>query len=295
MALTQHHNCDNIIVLPADKGNVMVILSSNIYIEKMNELLRDLSYKMILHNPTPSVVRRTNELIHMSEIPNKMMKLLRPRAPTHSQIYSLSKICKEKGTAQVYREHYWFCDTPPSIWQEAEATRGEVWTPHPTKYADRTTWHHGPFSNSLPFYKVAYSRHIESSRTGVTKLLQNVHTTTDLQFRREYYEQVDGVTMGCSPLSLAIAIFYTENFEEEALKHADLKPSCFFIYMDNAFVIWPLEADSLHDFLWLLNGRHPKIQFTMQVEKYESTAFWTKTRQHSWSVCIGNLKTRTCT
>jgi hypothetical protein len=44
-------------------------------------------------------------------------------------------------------------------------------------------------------------------------------------FNGKFYEQVDGVAMG-PPLSPVIAIFFMEDFEEEALNRSDYKPVC---------------------------------------------------------------------
>jgi hypothetical protein len=59
-------------------------------------------------------------------------------------------------------------------------------------------------------------------------------------FAVQFYKQITGVAMG-SPLSLVIINFFIEDFEK--------KPLCWFRYMDNTFVIWPLGPDRLRDFL----------------------------------------------
>jgi hypothetical protein len=53
----------------------------------------------------------------------------------------------------------------------------------------------------------------------------------------------------CSPLSLVIANFFMEDFEEMALDRATNKPFCFFRYVDGTFVICPHAPDRLKDLI----------------------------------------------
>ena len=98
------------------------------------------------------------------------------------------------------------------------------------------------------------------------KLFHHVLTTTYFVFEGRFYEQSDGVAMG-SPLSPAIANFYMEDFEERALESAPLRPKFFFRYVDDTFVVWPHGIDTLDSFLTHMNGLHPNIRFTMEIEK----------------------------
>jgi hypothetical protein len=61
-----------------------------------------------------------------------------------------------------------------------------------------------------------------------------------------------------SPLSPVIANFFMEDFEEKALNQATLKPTCWYRYVDDTFVIWPHGKDNLTEFLEHLNGLHKK-------------------------------------
>jgi hypothetical protein len=70
-----------------------------------------------------------------------------------------------------------------------------------------------------------------------------------------------------SPLSPVIANFYMEEFEKKAIEQATHKPTCWYRYVDDTFVIWPHGQDKLQEFLHHINGLHKKIQFTMEIEK----------------------------
>ena len=76
-----------------------------------------------------------------------------------------------------------------------------------------------------------------------------------------------------SPLSPVIANLYLESLEETAIRSAPLKPKLWVRYVDDTFVIWPHGPDRLLSFHQHLNKQHPKIQFTVEKEKYDQLPF----------------------
>ena len=64
-----------------------------------------------------------------------------------------------------------------------------------------------------------------------------------------------------------------EQFEQQALNTAKKKPSNWYRYVDDTFVVWPHGEEELQDFLQHLNSLHPNIQFTMETEKDNKLAF----------------------
>jgi hypothetical protein len=81
-----------------------------------------------------------------------------------------------------------------------------------------------------------------------------------------FYDQNDGVAMG-SPLAPVIANYYMEHFEQQAISRAPRKPTHWYRYMDDTFVVWPHGEEELCEFLDHLNSIHHNINFTMEVEK----------------------------
>jgi len=67
-------------------------------------------------------------------------------------------------------------------------------------------------------------------------LFRHALTSTYFCFDGQYYEQTDGVAMS-SPLSPIIANFYMEKFENEAIQQATHKPTCWYRYVDDTFVV----------------------------------------------------------
>jgi hypothetical protein len=112
-------------------------------------------------------------------------------------------------------------------------------------------------------------QHIEED---LLALFKHVLTSTYFCFEGQLYEQTDGVAMG-SPLSPDVANFFMEDFEMRTIEKATQKPTCWFRYVDDAFVIWPHGQEKLTEFLNHLNGRHNNIQFAMEIEEDDHRQF----------------------
>jgi hypothetical protein len=97
-------------------------------------------------------------------------------------------------------------------------------------------------------------------------LFKHVLTSTYFCFKGQFYEQTNKVAMG-SPLSPVVANFFMEDFKKGAIEQATHKPTCWFRYVDDTFVIWPHGQEKLTEFLNHLSGLHNNIQFTMEKEE----------------------------
>jgi hypothetical protein len=89
--------------------------------------------------------------------------------------------------------------------------------------------------------------------------------TSYFTFCGQFYRQTDVMAMG-SPLSPVIANFYIEDYGKGALESAPIKPRCWFRYVGDTFVIWPLGPDKLKDILFHLDSIHQSIHFTIEIE-----------------------------
>jgi hypothetical protein len=103
-------------------------------------------------------------------------------------------------------------------------------------------------------------------------LFNHALTSSFFRFNGQFYVQMDGATMG-SPLSLLIATFFMEDFEELALIRATYKPTCWFCYVDGIFVIWRHGPKELNEWLNHLNNIHPNVQFTIETETNDHLPF----------------------
>jgi ribosomal protein S20 len=71
-ALRTLRNDDSITILPADKGNATVILSSTDYKSKIAALLDDHVYKKLSCDPTSKIEKQTASLIKGSDLPEEI-------------------------------------------------------------------------------------------------------------------------------------------------------------------------------------------------------------------------------
>jgi hypothetical protein len=80
-----------------------------------------------------------------------------------------------------------------------------------------------------------------------------------------FFKQKEATAMGSS-LSPIVSNIFTKHFEELALDSAQYKPSLWFRYVDDTFVVWPHGSEQIQNFLNHLNSLRPSIQFTVEIE-----------------------------
>ncbi|XP_047987680.1 uncharacterized protein LOC125227408 [Leguminivora glycinivorella] len=94
LALSALRENEDILVLPADKGNATVVVDTALYEEKVTQLVGDTStYKKVSYNPTARVTSKLNGLIGALSAKDQAKKL-RQLNPTTPKIYGLPKIHK---------------------------------------------------------------------------------------------------------------------------------------------------------------------------------------------------------
>jgi hypothetical protein len=103
-------------------------------------------------------------------------------------------------------------------------------------------------------------------------LIKHVLTSTYFLYNGSFYKQKDGVAMG-SPLAPVIANFYMEHFEKQAISSVVKKPTSWYRYVDDMFVLWSHGKDELERLLKHLNSIHQNIAFTMEVDQQGTLPF----------------------
>jgi hypothetical protein len=81
-------------VLPADKGNAIVVQNTSDYNRKIAALLEDKAYKKLKKDPTDSVERKTVLLLKKSPIAAEVGQQLRPQDCRPPRLYGLPKFHK---------------------------------------------------------------------------------------------------------------------------------------------------------------------------------------------------------
>ena len=104
------------------------------------------------------------------------------------------------------------------------------------------------------------------------KLLLTAAKENHFLFNDQYYDQVDGVSMG-SPLGPVLANIFMCHFETNAINnYLGVLPSAYRHYVDDCFLIFN-STKSCNCFFSYLNKIHPNIKFTQEVEENNSLPF----------------------
>ncbi|KAK7864163.1 hypothetical protein R5R35_004079 [Gryllus longicercus] len=282
------------VILPADKGNATVVMSSD-YHNKMVDILSDGdTYQKLEKNPLPKVRQ-------------KVMAIIGEASSINAEDKRRLKLANNNRTPRIYGL--------PKIHKPDVPLRPIVSAINsPSQHLARfLTNKLKPLTNNLPstvLNSKHFIEHIRSIRTNpgdilvsfdVTSLFTMVPvcdaikivednlkkhqlptewaklaevclSTTFFQYRQEFYAQIDGTAMG-SPLSPVVANLFIGAFEEQALENAPLKPTLWLRYVDDTFVIWPHGSENLQTFLAHLNSIHPRIRFTMETELHGQLPF----------------------
>jgi hypothetical protein len=246
-----------------------VILNTLDYKQKMAALLEDPAYRKLTKDLTESVERKTRLLLKKSSLPEEVWKRPCPTGSRTPRLYGLPKIHKQGVPLRPI-----VSNIGAPMYHLAKHLAGllNLLIGHSEYHVKNSiefihvlqTLHVGPddimvsfdvaslFTNVPILESLALlGRHFTQD---IVTLFKHVLTSTYFICDGQPYEQTDGVAMG-SPFSPVIANFFTEDFEERALDKATHKPSCWYHYVDDTFVIWRHGVDKLKT-LEFLNSIH---------------------------------------
>ena len=108
------------------------------------------------------------------------------------------------------------------------------------------------------------------SKAVFIELMKIATSEVEFSFNDIMYKQTDWVAMG-SPLGPALANNFVEFYEEKLFSQIS-KPSTYFRYVDDTFVIFRNEEES-ENFFKQLNCLHPSLKFTFEKEKNNCLTF----------------------
>jgi hypothetical protein len=287
----------DIVILPADKGNVTVVMNKGEYTDKILSMLDDGTYKKLKGDPTCNVERKITKMLTKCEkdgyITRKHRLYLQPNCSTPPQLYGLPKVHKANIPLRpivstigspVYRLSKMLARilTPLSGKTESYIKNSTDFAKkiHDTELNENDKL--VSFDVVSLFTRVPVTEAIEvisrrlledetlDERTvlppgDICSLTNMCIKSTYFQFGESFYEQLDGAAMG-SPLSPIVANIYMEELETMALNSTIQRPRMWRRYVDDTFVIWPYDDTALRDFHQHLNKQNPAIQFTIEEE-----------------------------
>ena len=292
-AITELKKDKSRMVLTADKGVVLVVLNTEDYLKKAEDLLNQNTYRALTSDPT---MRLKNKMINLLKtikskggLSEDLYRKLYPTGAGSPKFYRLPKIHKlgmplrpivssiggvtyytSKEVARILKplvgksEHH-VKNTQDFI----ESIKGI----HLSEDQCMVSYDVKALFTSVPTKKacIIIRQRLEEDlelhqRTSLSiddiiSLLEFCITSTYFSFHGKFYEQVEGAAMG-SPLSPIVANIYMETFEVEAIRSAPSPPKFWKRYVDDNFTI--LESSKKEEFLIHLNSIDQQIQFTAE-------------------------------
>ena len=129
------------------------------------------------------------------------------------------------------------------------------------------------------YTNIPHSEGIEACRTALNSrrirqpptddlihLIKLILTRNSFVFGEEHYLQLRGTAMG-TVMAPSYANIFMGKLETTLLERAPLKPSVWWRYIDDVFVIWPHGEECFEQFVDLINSMHPTIKFTAEWSK----------------------------
>ncbi|XP_070380710.1 uncharacterized protein [Dermacentor albipictus] len=297
-------NNDSIAILPADKGNAIVLLDRSDYNEKMKDLLSaEDTYVAIQKDPTVNLQTKLQKLLSkiFNFVPPQQKLLYHRLLCTNGSapaIYGLPKVHKPG----VPLRH--IVDFTRSPLHRLSGYLHQVMGPLTCKTATH-------ISNSSAFVEkvrdvsldeddimvsfdvkslftsvpvdlaVATCRDVQlaqdtlAERTpleveGICELLDFCLSNTYFTYNKQFYRQINGTAMGAS-FSVTTANLVMEVIEQKALTDFVPAPNVFVRYVDDCFCI--VRKPDASRLLRLLNSADEAIQFTTEYECDNSLPF----------------------
>ena len=118
------------------------------------------------------------------------------------------------------------------------------------------------------------------SNTSITRLLEHVLYLNNFDFNDKHYLQVGGTAMG-TRVAPSFANIFMADFEQTWVYTYHTQPLCWFRYIDDIFMVWNKNKESLTDFLTYLNTCHHSIKFTSEVSTEKITFLDTTVRPNA--------------
>lgn len=294
-------NDQSITIVPADKGNLTVVMTKTEYDNKIDTLLLDPSYSILDNDPTSSLETEINNLsknlLKMKKLDKSQHHYISPSNSKIPRFYGLPKVHKPdlpfrpivdfRSSPSYNLAHFLNKILKPvttnfpthikNSYEFAKSIKNFVVPPNHelVSFDVISLFTRVPVETTLKYIR----KRLNSSTNWKTitklnteeimKLLRITVNSNYFTWNGRIYKQKDGTPMG-SPVSPEFAEFSLQDLEEEiVLKHPDIK--FFKRFVDDCFACIP--TGSKERILQDLNSYHPNLQFTCESETDMSISF----------------------
>ena len=283
-------------VLTADKGVALVVMNTEDYKKKAEELLSQNTYRAITSDPTN---RLKNKMINMLKSINTkggmsedLYKRLYPIGAGSPKLYGLPKIHNQgmplrpivssigtvtyQTSKEVARILKALVRRSPHHAKNTQDFIDQIKGIHLGKDQCMMSYDVEALFTSVPILKaiIIIKQLLEEDHTlqqrtslsieNILSLLEFCITSTYFSFQGKFFEQLEGAAMG-SPLSPIVANLYMESFEVEAIRSTPHPPCLWKRFVDDTFTI--LQSSHKEGFLEHLNSVDHHIQFTAEDQR----------------------------
>ena len=296
----------SIIVMKPDKGNGIVLLDKNVYVEKMNLILSDRNkFQVIEKDPfkcifqlEDKVNRVLNKLCNSGCFTKEVLRSLQASGSNPGRLYGLPKVHKENyplrpilsaiGTANYDVAKFLVPILAPLTTNEHTLNDSFYFMNCLRGFDINDGYVMASFDVKSLFTQIPLDETIEIcleelfvnsevvegfNRSQLRELLSLATKECYFLFNGSLYKQIDGVSMG-SCLGPSLANIFMCYMERKWLNDCpeDLKPLLYKRYVDDTFLVFETRYQ-IPRFLEYLNTKHHNIEFTAEVEENKTLSF----------------------
>ena len=293
-ALKRLKTDENIVILPADKGRVTVVMDKTDYNDKMDSLVNDKqTYEVIKRDPTTALQRKLNNklltLKKTDKIDFRRYNRLRCSVPQPPKLYGLPKLHKPNIPMRPIVS---FCGSPTyqlfkyltnvlklltdESRHKLQSTENFIDAMKTIQIPDdhklvsfdvKSLFTSIPLQLALDCTENAIKNstvELPLPTDDIMDLLNLCLTSTYFQYNGKHYKQLHGTAMG-SPVSVFVAEIIMQNIEEQALATYVRTVPLWLRYVDDTFTA--VHKDGIDDFHEHLSRQNADIQFTKEIEE----------------------------
>ena len=299
-ALLSLRSMFNIVIKPADKGSITVVMSRQDYLDKVMSHLQNEEYYLKLdEEPTSNYGKEImcflTEMTDRQAIDKETFKYIRPQDPWTSRFYILPKIHKEGNPGRPivsscgapterisqcidHHLHSLIVKRIPSCVKDTTDFLLKVQFVRVPPGSPLLTLDVSALYTNIPHEegikdckKLLNTRDVlEPPTEDFIKLVTLILNRNNFSFNNEHYIQ-KRKAMG-THVTPSYANIFMDELERRIFANMDRAPTTWWRYIDDTFAIWPHGEEHMTTFLDWINNFHPSMEFTTEWS-YTSVTF----------------------
>ncbi|XP_036071479.1 uncharacterized protein LOC118599729 [Oryzias melastigma] len=295
----------NLIIKPADKGSVVVVMEKEKYLWEGYRQLKDEKYYKELEKPiypeTFDIITKIFHNLYDKKIINAKQRnyLIGDSEPRARKFYLLPKIHKEAASWSipfvVPPGRPIVSDCGSETYRSAEFIDhflNPLSTKHKSYIKDTYDFIEKIKNLNVPLNSILFTIDVDSLYTNINtqegirsiknifnkfhdpqrpdeeilKLLEINLTRNDFEFDQHFFLQIKGTAMG-KKFAPAYADIFMAEWEAEALEKCSKKPLHYFRYLDDIWGVWTHAEQDFQHFIDTLNNHNPSIKLKSTINQ----------------------------